>query len=470
MVAALPPYVRNIAVSGTSDRRTISKMIGSLAWPLLIGLAACSMFYVLIFEGPLDTPAMHRYFASHPIAFAEVGMFLVGAAALLLKLGDVVGQQQGLSKFSFDSSGRYQDPTDEADKMLNSLAALPRGQQDSYFGQRLREALEYLRRKNSAIGLDEELKYLSDSDGVRQQESYSFVRIIIWATPMLGFLGTVVGITKALGDLNPEELANSIQTAMDGLLSGLYVAFDTTAVALTLSIVLMFVQFLVERIETALLTSVDEFAAKELLERFDERGFGSDPHLVAVDRMTVAVAKTTELLAQKQTDLWQKTIEASNIQWQEMMQSSNVQWRDMLESSGEQMQSALSESLESSLANHADRLAQLGKQADEQLTNRWEQWQTALSQNARLLQGQQEEMVRQGKIMNEVVQSTGEVIKLEAALNDNLNSLAGSTNFEDTVMSLSAAIHLLNVRLGHSPEAPARVELEAKAQSKGRAA
>ena len=113
-------------MSGSSDRNSISKMIGSLAWPLLIGLAACSMFYVLIFEGPLDTAAMHRYFASHPIAYAEVAMFMVGAAALLLKLGDVIGQQQGLRKFSFDSSGRYQDPADAADKMLNSLAALPR--------------------------------------------------------------------------------------------------------------------------------------------------------------------------------------------------------------------------------------------------------------------------------------------------------------------------------------------------------
>ncbi len=445
--------------SVSNDRNSIAKMIGSLGWPMLIGAAACSVFYILIFEGPLDTPAMHRYFASHPIAYAEVAMFMVGGAALLLKLGDVIGQQRSLNKFSFNSSDRYQDPADAADKMLNSLAALPRAIQDSYLGHRLREALDYVRRKNAAIGLDEELKYLSDSDSVRQQESYSFVRIIIWATPMLGFLGTVVGITKALGDLNPEELANSVQTAMDGLLSGLYVAFDTTAVALTLSIVLMFVQFLVERIESALLTSVDDIAAKELLDRFDENGFGSDPHLVAVDRMTVAVAKTTEMLAQKQTDLWQRTIEASNIQW-----------RDMLESSGDQMRTALSTSLETSLENHANRLAELGKQADEQVSGRWEQWQTALSQSARLLQGQQEEMVRQGKIMNEVMAATGDVIKLEQALNQNLDSLAGSKNFEDTVMSLSAAIHLLNARLGHSNDGASRVQLDKDSQAQGRAA
>ena len=163
---------------------------------------------------------------------------------------------------------------------------------------------------------------------------------------MLGFLGTVIGITVALGSLSPEALINAPKEAMEGLLGGLSVAFDTTALALSLSIVLMFVQFLVERIESALLTSVDDIAAKELLDRFDESGFGSDPHLVAVDRMTVAVAKTTEMLAQKQTDLWQRTIEASN-----------VQWRDMLESSGDKMRTALTESLETSLASHADRLA-----------------------------------------------------------------------------------------------------------------
>ena len=49
-------------------------------------------------------------------------------------------------------------------------------------------------------------------------------------------------------------LATAIQTAMEGLLAGLYVAFDTTALALSLSIVLMFVQFFVDRIETQMLS------------------------------------------------------------------------------------------------------------------------------------------------------------------------------------------------------------------------
>ena len=71
-----------------------------------------------------------------------------------------------------------------------------------------------------------------------------------------------------------------------------------------------------------------------------------------------------------------------------------------------------------------------------------------LSNNARMLQTQQQELVKQGEVMARVVEATGEVIKLETSLNRNLKSLAGAKNFEDTVMSLAAAIHLLNTRLG----------------------
>ena len=65
-----------------------------------------------------------------------------------------------------------------------------------------------------------------------------------------------------------------------------------------------------------------------------------------------------------------------------------------------------------------------------------------------MLHAQQVEMVKLSEMMARVVEATGEVRKLESSLNSNLQSLAGAKNFEDTVMSLSAAIHLLNTRLG----------------------
>ena len=49
---------------------------------------------------------------------------------------------------------------------------------------------------------------------------------------MLGFLGTVIGITLALGDLSPQSLVNEPEVAMQGLLGGLSIALTSDHLAL----------------------------------------------------------------------------------------------------------------------------------------------------------------------------------------------------------------------------------------------
>lgn len=67
-----------------------------------------------------------------------------------------------------------------------------------------------------------------------------------------------------------------------------------------------------------------------------------------------------------------------------------------------------------------------------------------------------------------VLAATGDVMKLEQAQRES-GRPAGSKNFEDTVISLSAAIHLLNTRLGKSNESSAVVDLSLR-QAQGKAA
>lgn len=440
------------------DRKSTSLLaaLGGLGWPLLVGLALTSTFYALVFRGPLNTATIHRYFSCHPVLVVETALFFVGLSALILKLADVAAQSASLGRFCLARPGVGATAHEAAGQLLDGLASLPRRLRETYLGQRLRESLEYVERRGSGEGLGDELKYLSDVATARQQESYALVQIVIWATPMLGFLGTVIGITRALGDLRPEALATDPKTAMQGMLAGLYVAFDTTALALCLSMGLMFVKFLTDRLESHLLAVVDERASGELLVRFPDAVAESDPHLAAVQRMSAAVLKTTEQLVRDQTEHWKRTMEGAGGQLQ-----------GLLESFGRSVQAALTESLAASVRSLAESLAKAERETDERLRARWEQWQTVLSDNARLLHSQQGELARQGALMAQVLEATGEVMKLERALNDNLRALAGAKNFEDTVMSLSAAIHLLNTRLETAPYDP--VEL-ASPVKQGRAA
>ncbi|MCA9203471.1 MAG: MotA/TolQ/ExbB proton channel family protein [Planctomycetales bacterium] len=413
-------------------------LFGSLGWPVLLGAAASVVFYALLFRGPLNIDIVRRYFASHPVAYFETGLFFVGFAALVLKLIEVIGQLATPSDLPLEQLARGGLDPGESGRLLDRLAEFPERFRQSYFGRRLFDALEFVERKSSAAGLDDELKYLADADVARQQESYALVRIVIWATPMLGFLGTVIGITQALGDLDPQMLATDATKAMELLLSGLYVAFDTTALALTLSITLMFVQFAIDRIESQVLLGVDQRINELLVGRFVETDAHADPHVATIERMSQSVIKTSEQLLVRQTELWKSTIESAHDRWLEVMNSA-----------GDTVQASLGTALDESLSRHADSLARVHADADNRLAKRWEQWQTTLSDNARLLHSQQQEMNRQGELLLKVVQATGEVATLEKALNDNLQSLAGTQSFEDTMMTLTAAIHLLNSRISH---------------------
>jgi hypothetical protein len=174
--------------------------------------------------------------------------------------------------------------------------------------------------------------------------------------------------------------------------------------------------------------------------------------------MANAVLKATEQMVQDQTEHWRHTIDAAN-----------SQWKELLEGSGRGLQTALSAALDTSLKSFSERLSLAEQQTDERLRARWEQWQTVLSDNARLLHSQQTELVHQGEIMTQVLNATGDVLKLEQALNDNLRALSGARHFEDTVMSLSAAIHLLNSRMSELAFGPGPIELVKNARQ-GRAA
>ena len=440
------------------ERNSMAAMLGSLGWPLILGLSACTLFYAAIFQGLLGSEFMRRYFATHPVAFAATGMFFVGLVALLLKLGNLVTQFTAMPSIGFDINRGENVPLEHSSLLLDQLEELPGAARRSYLGQRLREALEYVERRATADALDDELKYLADMDAARQHDSYALVRIIIWATPMLGFLGTVVGITQALGDLDPKMLATSIQTAMDGLLAGLYVAFDTTALALSLSILLMFFQFFVDRVESQLMLMVDTRVNEELGGCFESVGSSKDPHVLSIQRMAHEVIRTSENLVRRQSEIWQQTIDAAQ-----------QRWSTTAENEADQIRNTLGDALEESLGSFAQRIAETQQDAADQAGKRWEQWQTALSQNARILQTQQQELSKQGEVMARAVEATGEVIRLETSLNRNLKSLAGAKNFEDTVMSLAAAIHLLNTRLGAAESETQRIDLTQE-PAEGRAA
>jgi len=398
----------------------------NVLWPVVLG-GACSLgFYTLISTGYFArNELLQRYFASHPVEYITTTLFAIGLAALLLKLVDTVRQAKVLDRFAFSTPPDGRHTAADCPRLLEQLDAAPVRSQRGWLLSRLREALVFVDRKANADALDEQVRHLSDVDADRAHDGYGLVRIIIWAVPILGFLGTVIGITLAVANLNPTVLEKSLPD----VIKGLSVAFDTTALSLALSMVLMFTQFFVGRAETRLLERVDARVSAELTGRFEDLGGSDDGQLQIVRRMADHLVRATETLVERQARIWQTTIDAAHQQWSQLTTTAQGQ-----------IESALTAALANGLSEHNQAIAE-----------------------------QQRLLAEQGQMMLEVVKATGEVTKLESALNRNLGALSASNNFAEMVVSLSAAINLLSARLNPAGERT-RFDLSQVRKSSGNAA
>lgn len=105
--------------------------------------------------------------------------------------------------------------------------------------------------------LDERFQFLWH----RHDQSYLIPRYIAWAVPVLGFIGTVLGISLAAdgirGLIGTDTGISGLSSELGTAIAPLGIAFDTTLIALTLSVFLVGFLSLVQRIEERTLTMLE---------------------------------------------------------------------------------------------------------------------------------------------------------------------------------------------------------------------
>lgn len=470
-----------------------SRPLGWLASPFLWGAAATAGFYQAIPHLPAYGGLLERYFCGHPLEYVLAGMFFVGMAILLRKAVGVRAEKSAL-----DAGHRLvatllvpesEPPADSAAQIESRLAEEPGAIQRSVLMTRIRDACDHVRSRCSTKNLSEHLKYLAELAAERLYESYALVRTITWAVPIVGFLGTVIGITLAISNLTPEQL----DTSLNAVTSGLGVAFDTTALALALSVVLVFTSFLVERAEQRVLTRVEDFGIRRIAGFFPHAAENQTPLVEAETRAAKQLIEKTETLIAEQTELWQSALASTRESWMAALTGQKQEFDEALQSGmratladhaeqlnmvrdgfldafrevSAELRAGLTESrdaqrdLQDDFRSRMDELwnkvqSDVGRLQDEQqagldrltqaVAERVGAWQTELREATQAGAAQLGEIRKQREVLLEVAGQEEQIVRLQARLADNLDTLRASETFEETMHSLSAAVHLLSAR------------------------
>jgi len=92
------------------------------------------------------------------------------------------------------------------------------------------------------------------------ESDLSLVRYVAWAIPSVGFIGTVRGISEALGQADM-----AIQGDISGVTSSLGLAFNSTFIALLLSIGLMLLVHLLQSRQETLIIDIEDWVTKKVI-------------------------------------------------------------------------------------------------------------------------------------------------------------------------------------------------------------
>ncbi len=96
------------------------------------------------------------------------------------------------------------------------------------------------------------------------ESEQSFIHYAAWAIPSVGFIGTVLGIAASLGYANEASTPEGIVKVTNMLA----VAFDTTLVALLLSVVMMWGIHYLQKQQDSLFAWMNSYMIENLINRF----------------------------------------------------------------------------------------------------------------------------------------------------------------------------------------------------------
>jgi len=153
-----------------------------------------------------------------------------------------------------------------------ALRRLPGRSQGSLLLTRIHQVLEQWSLSRNLERAEAAAERQAGLDAEATAGGYSIVRLFVWAMPILGFIGTVIGISLAVGAFSTFLGGNiqDIEPVKRGLMSvteGLSFAFLTTLHGLLGALFIMLPAAAVQKAEEDFLTDVDRHCAEEIITR-----------------------------------------------------------------------------------------------------------------------------------------------------------------------------------------------------------
>ena len=241
----------------------------------LIGLVLSAAFLLLLL--PFRNMYFGQlFFARGWVPFALVLLMFWSIGFLFLKTRVLASQKNALLIDLLPESIGEEIDVETVDKFLEHVNGVPAKLRSSFMVNRIKRGLEHFSVRHSNPEVANIMMAQSEQDAAAVHSSYSVVKVFLWAIPILGFIGTVQGISGAVGGfsgaLDDAQSIEVMKESLNDVTSGLALAFDTTLVALIMSLMVSFPVNILQKREEDFLGMVDTYCSENFLKRLNDAG------------------------------------------------------------------------------------------------------------------------------------------------------------------------------------------------------
>jgi biopolymer transport protein ExbB/TolQ len=255
---------QRLAFHGARFTRTNTFLTGIMA---LMGTVA---FYAALL--PIRETWFARMFYDRGITQYPTVLFSFWALAIILiKSRKLALQRKALQYLVVPADHNFVLSTATVDTVMDNIYSTVDDPKHFLLFNRIVIALSNLRNLGRVSDLDDILRSQASHDESLMESSYTLISGFIWAIPVLGFIGTVLGLSFAVGGfgfvLQSATDLSQIKDALKLVTGGLATAFETTLVALVAALFIQLLQTFLKKSEEEFLDACSEYSLHNVVNK-----------------------------------------------------------------------------------------------------------------------------------------------------------------------------------------------------------
>ena len=247
----------------------------------LIALFMTVVVYLVMAFVLSDTTVGHMFLDRGFTPYAMTLLFCWSLSIVFIKWRKLKFQRQTISIQVVPTELDFVLSVTTVEQVLNKILVSIDDAKHFLLFNRVFTALSNLRNLGNISDVDEMLRSQADLDESTMETSYSLLRGFIWAIPVLGFIGTVMGLSVAIGGFgdvlsktsDPTALAESLKVVTGGLST----AFETTLLALLFALVLQLLLTFLHKNEEEFLDECSEYCQRNIVGKLRIMPFEQGP-------------------------------------------------------------------------------------------------------------------------------------------------------------------------------------------------